>query len=88
MKHFGKIEKVRFGSGGYQNEEFGLTLSFLYGRGARKSITTLIQNMPAVGETLKSAGVSDLFDLRDVPVEVEIDNEDRLVSWRVLKEVL
>lgn len=88
MKYLGKIEKVKFGNGGYQDAEIGLTLSFLYGTfGSRKSIVTFMKEMGAVGDALKSAGFSDLFDLHGKPVEVEIE-DDKLVSWRILSEVL
>lgn len=95
MKMLGKIERVHFGtapSPAPNTGEVGLFLGFLYGQaGSRKKITTFITIMSEVGEALRSAGVTDIHDLHNKPVEVDVYLEhgnETLTSWRVLAEVL
>ena len=97
----GKIENVRFGFGGYQDAMIGLHLEFsMQGSG----ITTFVSggwkekradSLPLRGElvqkiieTLKLAKVDDVTKLKNVPVEIVIDHNRSLHSWRILEEVL
>lgn len=96
-KELGKIQVVRFGMGGYQECQLGL--SFKIGgehwgvsdfwpidnanpeRGAKPTFAKI------VSELLEEAKVMGIEQLEGVPVQVTFDGI-RLDSWRVLKEVL
>ena len=97
MKRLGKIKSAVFGMGGYQDAMLGVT--FVLGGedwgcgdfwGAfYKDVNT---NFGKLGlrlwELLRAAKKESIADLADVPIELEFDDGERLISWRVLTEVV
>lgn len=109
MKKLGKILKVNFGYGGYQDVMFGLTVTlgmqetecceFTGGWSTEISVDEYTKWTEAdrdkkfaevvryCNELLKQAKKRDVYKLVGTPVEVEIDS-NKLISWRILTEVL
>lgn len=83
----GKISSVKLGFGGYQDVQFGLSLTFeMPGSGVQTFITgenTLLK----IEFLLKSAKIDDLQKLKNIPVQITFENSV-LKSWRILTEVL
>ena len=106
-KELGKITRVEFGHGGYQDAMIGI--SFTLGGGGwgtcdfwgewatevhpgmqwtdEDRINKLGSVCMKINELLLSAKVESISDLKEIPVEVIFENQ-KLVSWRVLDEVL
>lgn len=103
----GKIERIEFGHGGYQNACIGVSV-VLSGKGwgvqdfkgtwhIPRSATaqwTEEDRIRSLGETvmwlngiLNDANRQTVSELKGVPVKAEFDG-GRLVSWRILTEVL
>ena len=109
-KKLGKIARVKFGIGGYQESCLGIffTLDFK-GCGAMDSWSTwdaekikvteytkwteetrsadYADIMRKISKLLHEAKVESVEDLKGVPIEAEF-KDLKLVSWRVLEEVL
>lgn len=105
----GKIASARFGYGGYQDAQFGLSLEFIcdgWGCGTfcgAWSIEIEVGPQTKWTETdrdaefaacvrrlnnwMRDANVRDVSALVGIPVECTFEN-NTLVAWRVLKEVL
>lgn len=96
----GKIREVSLGFGGYQDCQFGLTITFDFSDGS--SCATFIFggykneiNSPDsmaylsidICKLLEKAKVNDLNGLKGKPVEATFSNMV-LKSWRILEEVL
>ena len=111
-KKLGKIEKVSFGLGGYQEAMLGLSLTFYSEKdhwGVADFKGTWDYNIIEVTETtkwteedrsllniemlklisdlLKDAKVNSVDQLKGKPVECTFEG-NKLVSWRILKEVI
>lgn len=108
MKFLGKIEKVRLGTGGYQDAMFGFTFQLMFdGSSCITDFWGHWSNPPSESakwtiedqnkyqsecytrfrSLMRDAKVNDIRNLEGIPIEVETDNM-KLVSWRILKEVL
>lgn len=105
-KMLGKIRRVQFGFGGYDNAMVGFSFDLsgeswatgdFWGTWARRSETAqwteesqikiFGDNAARVRDMLADAKVKSLDELTGVPVEVTFLDQ-RLHSWRVLKEVI
>jgi hypothetical protein len=103
----GRIQKITFGWGGYQDACLGFSVSlggkawgvmdFKGAWGIERSDTckwTEEDRLRQLGEAcmwfrdlLKVSGKQDIHELKNIPVEVTFDG-NKMVSWRVLDEVL
>lgn len=102
-KELGKISKVYFGYGGYQDAMFGLTLIFESHGGScghfigywplqedhdpKKSHEQAFCAMEEIASTMKDAKVTEANQLVGKPVELTF-NGLKLEAWRILTEVL
>lgn len=96
-KCFGYIKKACFGNGGYQDSMFGLTLTFeSRGTGCQifkggwpdKNHDGVIEAVLLLRDTLIEANKKTIDELEGTPVELEFGDDNRLVEWRVLTEVI
>jgi hypothetical protein len=85
-KQLGKIQKVYIGLGGYQECQYGISFTF----GSEKDCwgVDTFENTEKVEQYLKEAKVTDVNNLKNIPVECEFDESRTLKSWRILTEVL
>lgn len=100
-KQLGKIEKCFIGFGGYDDAMFGITFIFTTQIGSvqdfintgfvdsKKLDTDLVKVkfVDSIIQILKEAKINHVNELINKPVEILFDN-NRLVSWRILTEVL
>jgi hypothetical protein len=105
-KHLGRIQKVAFGFGGYDDAMIGL--SFRLGgpawsvdvfRGAwathsercqwtlEDQTAKFAETVILLRDTLRAAKRMHVAELVGTPVEVTLDG-NKLISWRVLEEVI
>jgi hypothetical protein len=100
-KELGKIEKCFIGFGGYQDAMFGMTFILTTNQGSiqdfinsgfvdSKKINTSdikVKLVDSMIQLLSEAKVNYFNELINKPVELTLD-QNKLVSWRILTEVL
>lgn len=106
-KELGRIQRVEFGWGGYQDVMLGCSFA-LGGKGwgvqthdgmwgtkrtkdcewtEESRLKQLGETVMRLGDILSAAKKKDIADLIGVPIEAIFDG-NKLVSWRILSEVL
>lgn len=85
-KELGKISSVQLGFGGYEDAQFGISLSF---SGSGWSVQTF-ENLDEekVKGWLINAKVKTLDKLVNIPVEIEFKDYNVFNNFRILTEVL
>jgi hypothetical protein len=92
-KEFGKITSAKFGWGGYQDAQFGLSLTIGGPNWGTGDFHGAWGNRPhhadwsLLRDTLTKAKKHSVDELVGVPIEATFDSM-RLTSWRILEEVL
>jgi len=97
MKRLGKIKSARFGLGGYDDAMLGITFDLggegwgcgdfwgAFDKHINVEFGKIALRLRALLEAAKKKSVAELVG---TPVEVEIDDDTGLKSWRVLTEVV
>ncbi len=93
MKHIGKISKVQFGYGGYQDVQLGLSLHFSFGENKgvgtgffiwpKKAGDSAVEFFQKIEKLLRDSKQDTIENLVDMPVELEFDGII-LKDWRFI----